>query len=357
MDVRRILAGLGVVVGAAVAARNLVRLRRRIDFADRVVVITGGSRGLGLLIARELVDEGARVTLVARSAADLEVARAELIARTDKPVEVAIADVAQRDQLEGVIKATAASQGRLDVLINCAGMIRVGPLEHMSREDFERAFATHLWGPYYAMQAALPIMRAQGEGRIVNVSSIGGQIALPHLAPYVASKFALRGLSDAVGDEVARDGIRVTTVCPGLMRTGSHVNAEFKGQHEAEYAWFAAASGVPLLAAHAGRAARRIVRACRYGDRRVTIGAPARIAVLANALAPEIVSEAMVLVNRWLPAPSSSPQTASEVRSGWASRASWNPSVLVHRADRVVAEHNELRGHTIGELDELRTEE
>jgi len=348
VKLQQFLGGLGVLMGAALVARRVQRLRRRIDFTDRVAVITGGSRGLGLLVARELVGEGARVTLVARTAGDLDMARADLRARTERSVEIAIADVAEREQLCGVIRETAARQGRLDILINCAGTIQVGPLEHMETADFERALATHFWGPFFAIQAALPIMREQGEGRIVNISSIGGQIALPHLTPYVASKFALSGLSDAIGDEVARHGILVTTVCPGLMRTGSHVNAEFKGQHEAEYAWFAAASGVPFLAVNAERAARRIVRACRYGDRRLTIGVPARLAVLFDALAPELVSDTMGLVNRWLP--DASPQAGPEVRTGWDSRSRWAPSVLVHRADRVVAEHNELRGHSIGEL-------
>jgi short-subunit dehydrogenase len=98
--------------------------------------------------------------------------------------------------------------------------------------------AIHFWAPFYAMQAVLPQMRERGAGRIVNISSIGGKVAVPHLAPYCASKFALVGLSKAMRIELAKDNIFVTTVCPGLMRTGSHVNAVFKGQNEKEFAWF-----------------------------------------------------------------------------------------------------------------------
>ena len=121
--------------------------------------------------------------------------------------------------------------GDVDVLINNAGVIQVGPLEHMEHQDFENAMATHFWGPLHLMLELIPSMRRRGFGRIVNISSIGGRIAVPHLAPYAASKFALTGLSDAVRAELAPHGIRVTTVCPGLMRTGSPVNAQVKGQH------------------------------------------------------------------------------------------------------------------------------
>src|SRR5690606_31464349 len=157
--------------------------------------------GLGLAIARELVDAGAGVVLVARTAADLERARAELRARGGE-VEIEIADVTAAGAIAAIVDRVVARHGRLDALINVAGRIQVGPLEHMRRADFHAAMATHLWAPLEGIVAALPHMRAQGEGRIVNVSSIGGRVAVPHLAPYVASKFALAGLSDVLGDEL-----------------------------------------------------------------------------------------------------------------------------------------------------------
>src|SRR5436309_7591109 len=107
----------------------------------------------------------------------------------------------------------------------------------MTVEDFEETMRVHFWGPLYATLAALPHLRKQDTGRIVNISSIGGRIAVPHLAPYSASKFALAGLSDGLRTELAREGIYVTTVFPGLMRTGSHVNAQFKGKRRAEFTW------------------------------------------------------------------------------------------------------------------------
>ena len=226
---------LGVAAGAvgALVGRHLARGNRRINFTGRVVVITGGSRGLGLVLARQLASEGARLCLLARNADELERAAAQFPPDTD--VMPLRCDVRRRADVRAAIDAILDRWGVVDVLINNAGVIQVGPLEHMTTGDFENAMATHFWGPLHLMFEIVPSMRRRGFGRIVNISSIGGRVAVPHLAPYCASKFALAGLSDAVRTELDQYGIRVTTVAPGLMRTGSPVNADVKGQHEAEY--------------------------------------------------------------------------------------------------------------------------
>ena len=136
--------------------------------------------------------------------------------------------------------------------------------------------AVHFWGPLHTMRAAIPHMRRHGGGRIVNISSIGGKIGVPHLAAYCAGKFALAGLSSALTPELARDNIVVTTVCPGLMRTGSPFNAWFKGRHRQEFAWFAIADSLPLLSANGRRAAAQIVDAMRHGDAELVITWAAR---------------------------------------------------------------------------------
>jgi NAD(P)-dependent dehydrogenase (short-subunit alcohol dehydrogenase family) len=230
---------LGVMAGAlgALAGRQLVRGSRQVDFNGRVVVITGGSRGLGLVIARQLAAEGARLCLLARSEEELRRAAEQF--PPDTEVMTVRCDIRRRADVRAAVDAILDRQGVVDVLINNAGVIQVGPLEHMTAGDFENAMATHFWGPLHLMFEIVPAMRRSGFGRIVNISSIGGRMAVPHLAPYCASKFALTGLSDAVRTELAQYGIKVTTVTPGLMRTGSPRNADVKGQHEAEYAWFA----------------------------------------------------------------------------------------------------------------------
>ena len=141
--------------------------------------------------------------------------------------------LAEREDVERAISQTIGHYGSIDVLINNAGIIQVGPLDHMKLSDYDDAMKTHFWGPLFLVLAVLPHMRNQGGGRIVNISSIGGRISVPHLVPYSASKFALAGLSDGLRAELARDQIVVTTVCPGLMRIGSPINAAFKGQRAA----------------------------------------------------------------------------------------------------------------------------
>jgi NAD(P)-dependent dehydrogenase (short-subunit alcohol dehydrogenase family) len=292
---------LGLGGAAALAAGFAVRRARRFDLAGKVAVVTGGSRGLGLVLARELARRGARIVLIARDAAELGRARADLMSRGANDVLVMPGDVSDAGRVIEIASAVLDVFGRVDVLVNNAGEVEVGPFESMRFRDYERAMATHFWGPLHLVQALHGPMRAAGGGRIVNVSSLGGVVAPPHLLPYVASKFALTGLSLGLSAELAKDGILVTTVCPGLMRTGSPLNAVFKGDRAAEYAWFAVSDATPLLSVSAERAARRIVRAIVRGQAFVAITPAASFARIAQGIAPGVVVRAMRATNRLLP--------------------------------------------------------
>jgi len=328
----------GLFVGASLVAREM-RSRRAIDLEDRVVLITGGSRGLGLLMAREFGRLGARVILAARDEAELQRAQHDLRSQ-EISATILVADIATESQAHGVVAEAIDRHGRLDVLVNNAGVITVGPVDHMTVADFEEAMATHFWGPLHTMFAAIPHMRRSGGGRIVNISSIGGRIGVPHLAAYCASKFALTGVSTALRAELAHDNILVTTVCPGLMRTGSPFNAWFKGRHRAEFAWFAIADSLPVISIDGRRAAAQIVDAARHGDCELVVTWPARLAIAAAALAPGTFARAMQLVNRALPSPTGA--LGNETHSGWHSRSSWAPSLLTRPTERSAAENNEL---------------
>ena len=171
----------------------------------------------------------------------------------------------------------------------------------MQLEDFDRAMRLHFWVPFILTTQLVPHMRANGGGRIVNISSIGGKIAIPHMAPYSASKFALTGFSDAIRAELARDNIYVTTVTPGMMRTGSQGHAKFKGDHDAEYKWFELSSKLPLASISAERAARKIVAACRRGRSALVIPWSAYFIIAANAVFPNLTGYMMKMVNALLP--------------------------------------------------------
>jgi NAD(P)-dependent dehydrogenase (short-subunit alcohol dehydrogenase family) len=328
----------GLIVGASLVARE-IRSRRALDLEDRVVLITGGSRGLGLLMAREFGRLGARVILAARDEAELQRAQHDLRTQ-DISATILVADIATESQAQRVVADAVDRHGRLDVLVNNAGVITVGPVDHMTVADFEEAMATHFWGPLHTMFAAIPHMRRSGGGRIVNISSIGGRIGLPHLAPYCASKFALTGVSMSLRAELARDNILVTTVCPGLMRTGSPFNAWFKGRYREEFAWFAIADSLPVISIDGRRAATKIVNAARHGDCELVVTWPARVAIAAAALAPHTFARAMQLVNRALPAPTGA--LGNESHSGWHSRSRWAPSLLTRPTERSAAANNEL---------------
>jgi NAD(P)-dependent dehydrogenase (short-subunit alcohol dehydrogenase family) len=335
---QRASAILGFIAGGMLLARAW-RSRHAISFSGKTVVIIGGSRGLGLVIARELASEHARVVLVARDADELERARADVESR-GADVSTFVCDIRNRDEVDETIERIVTRHGSIDVLINDAGIIQVGPLNHMTIADFEDAMATHFWGPLFAILAVLPHMRRGGARRIVNISSIGGRIAVPHLVPYSASKFALTGLSEGLHVELAREGICVTTVSPGLMRTGSTYNAWFKGRHRSEFAWFHLAGSIPGLSVDATRAARQIVDACRHGDAELTITLLARLAVLMNATCPETMAHLMTMTDRVLP--SATDASGNEARSGWQSISRAIPSALTTLSDRASTDNNEL---------------
>lgn len=332
-----------LLAAATMLARRAWHRARALDFAGKTVVIFGGSRGLGLVLAREFAAERANLVLVARDRHELNRAQADVEERGARVLAISC-DVRDRIQVEGAIEGALAEYGTIDVLINDAGIIQVGPLDHMTIEDFEDAMATHFWGPLYATLAALPHMRLRGARRIVNISSIGGKIAVPHLVPYCASKFAVTGLSEGLHAELAREGIRVTTVCPGLMRTGSTYNAKFKGRHRQEFGWFHVSDATPGISMHARRAARRIIEACRRGDAEVILTLPARLAVVVNAIAPNTLAGVMAATNRVLPAATDS--SGDETRSGWQSTSALVPSWLTRLADRATRENNEAVSRT-----------
>lgn len=331
-----ILAAAGA--GALLAGRSLARRLFEYSFRGKVVLITGGSRGLGLVMAREFAREGARLVICARRRDELEAARADLKRRGAEVLAIPC-DVTDRAQVNEMIKVARDRFGKIDVLVNNAGVIQVGPVDVMTLEDYEEAMKTHFWGPLYMTLAVLPEMRRRSQGRIVNISSIGGKISVPHLVPYSASKFALTGLSEGLRAELLKDGILVTTVCPGLMRTGSPRNALFKGQHRAEYAWFAISDSLPVTSMSAERAARQIVEATRRGQAEVVLTIQAQLAVRFHGLFPGLTADLLGLVNKLLPGPGGIGRARAK---GKDSQSSLAPSVLTALSERAARENNEI---------------
>jgi NAD(P)-dependent dehydrogenase (short-subunit alcohol dehydrogenase family) len=297
-----LLGAAAILSGAAFAARQAVRRSRYMDFGGRIALITGGSRGLGLVLARQLAEQGACVAICARDEGELNRARDELRTKCDDVLAVQC-DVTVREQVDEMIRGVIGHYGRLDVLVNNAGVISVAPMEEMTLLDYEEAMQTHFCGPLYTTLAALPAMRGRRQGRIINIASIGGKVPAPHLLPYTASKFALVGFSEGLRAELMKDNIYVTTVCPGLFRSGSPRNATFKGRNYEEYAWFATADATPGLSLDVDRLASRILRAAQHGQAELITPLNARLAAMMHGIMPGTTSDLGAVANSFLPKP------------------------------------------------------
>src|SRR5437762_26028 len=337
MDSRFLLLIAAVFLGVWAIARAM--RTQRFSLKNKIALITGGSRGLGLVLARQICGEGGKVALIARDPDELARAKADLVGRGAVALTVQC-DLLDSEQIQSAVRQIMDRFGKIDILINNAGIIEVGPLEHMGRDDFERAMQLHFWAPFELISRIVPEMRTWGGGRIVNISSIGGKMAVPHLAPYSVSKFALTGFSDAIRAELARDNIHVTTVAPGMMRTGSHVNAKFKGKHDNEFAWFAASAGAPLISMNADRGARKMLTACCRGRPCLTLPFAPRAAIVGNALAPNLTGYLMKFANRLLPGAGG--EEGNKSRAG-SQLSRLTPQWLTRLADRATKKNNEVR--------------
>ncbi|GAB3806895.1 SDR family oxidoreductase [Spirosoma humi] len=338
-------------IGAWTAIKAALAQKRKIDFRNKTVLITGGSRGLGLELARLLAKEGANLAICSRDADELDRAEDEL-AQFGTAVYTEVCDVTNKIQVERFAENVRQAIGPVDVLINNAGTIIVTPYEHATEDDFRYAMETHFWATFYMTNAVLPHMLARAEqpgrgasgqstsaGRIVNITSIGGKVSVPHLMPYSTSKFAQVGYSEGLRAELQNKGIYVTTVSPGLMRTGSPRNAIFKGQNEKEYAAFKVSDSIPFLTMGSTEAAREIVEACRYGEAVRVITLPAKIGVALQGLAPNLVAETMAIVNGMLPDPGG---IGEKKALGKDSETTLSESVLTTLTDQAAERNNEV---------------
>ncbi|HEV8626190.1 MAG TPA: glucose 1-dehydrogenase [Acidimicrobiia bacterium] len=189
---------------------------------DKVVLVTGGARGLGATTSEVMVAEGATVVL-----SDVRADEGKTEAdRLGERAEFVEHDVTGEEGWNTVVAGIVARHGRLDVLVNCAGVLTIGPLIKSTPEEFQRVTAVNQFGVYLGMRAVLPTMIEAGSGSIVNISSIDGVAGMPYEAIYSATKHAVIGLTRSVSQEVAALGIRVNAVCPGLMPTPMVMEAD-----------------------------------------------------------------------------------------------------------------------------------
>lgn len=291
----------GAAGGCAALAANLALYgRSEASVEDGVVLITGGSRGLGLALARRYARAGYRVAICARNQSGLDAAR-RLLAAEGLEVYTVVCDVSDEAAVKQMIRDVESRWAPIDILINNAGAIRVAPLDNLTTADFEDAMKTMFWGVLYPTLHVLEGMKRRGKGRIATVTSIGGKVSVPHLLPYCCAKFAAVGLCEGLRAEAGRHGVKVITIAPGLMRTGSYRAAEFKGQQRAEAAWFSVAASLPLLSMDVDRAAQQIVRAIRRGRAETILSPQAMLLARLNGAVPGLMADTLGVINRLLP--------------------------------------------------------
>lgn len=321
----------------AVTGAKVYREITRYSLRNKVVLVTGGARGLGLELCRVLGKRGAQLAICSRTEEQLQNARIEL---QNLGIEVMTrhADVADKDQVREMIDEIIRHYGRLDVLVNNAGIVQVGPALDMSVEDYEKIMKINFFGPLYTTYAALPHFLKQRSGKIVNISSVGGKVAVPHLLPYSASKFALTGFSEGLHAELKKENIDVLTVIPHLMTTGSPRNITVKGDHESEYAWFKIADSSPLLSQEAELSAEKIVKSIEYGDSETALALPAKLASIAEGFAPGWVTALMSVANRLLP----DATLSTESKKGFEVESKKSQGRISAYSDRAAVRNNEI---------------
>jgi short-subunit dehydrogenase len=192
------------------------------QLSGKIAVITGASMGIGEALARLFVEEGATVVMTSRDQQRVEAARAR-IGRPDQTLALAC-DVRNREEIDRVLSLTVHNFGRVDIWVNNAGHGLADSVEMMDRDAYRKMFDTNLFGTIDGMQAAIPAMKRQGGGTIINISSVAGHIPLPFAAAYSATKFAMNAMGKAARVELLGTGVHVMTVCPGYIATSFNAN-------------------------------------------------------------------------------------------------------------------------------------
>lgn len=287
-------------------------------FPARVAVVCGGSRGLGRALALEFARRGVSVAVCARSQSAVERTTRELEALGTRAYGEAC-DLRHTEQVEGFLARVTERLGAIDLLVANAATLNVAPIETREAKDFDEAWESIFKTALNPVLGVLPAMRARQGGTLVFITSIGGKIGVPHLAPYSAAKFAQVGFAQALRGEVQRDGVHVLTVVPGLMRTGSPAHVTFKGDPEKEFAWFTAGALAPVLSIDADRAARRIADAIERKEDELVYTLPARLAARLHDLVPGVFNALVSLAGALLP---KAPAIALELEGKDVSRTS-----------------------------------
>ncbi|MCP3136455.1 SDR family NAD(P)-dependent oxidoreductase [Pyxidicoccus xibeiensis] len=310
----RVARTLGLAAGAGLLLSAAARRARRIDLKGRVVVVTGGARGLGFAIARAFLQRGCRLAICGRDGGSVERA-VEALRSEGADVFGAPCDATDAQQVRAFVEQVLARFGTIDVLVNNAGQCFAGPASQLEAETVEKALRGIFWVQFHPTMAVLPHMRSRRFGRIVNITSIAGKLPVAHQAAYTAGKHALTGWSETLAIELEREGIRVSTLTPPPLRNGAPLNVHFNGSAEEEFLWFTRVLTSRLATTTADRTARAVVDAAEHGDRERTISAISWLGARVQGVSPNLMTGFMALLERWQP-PQGALGETSKMRPG-----------------------------------------
>lgn len=320
-----------LAIGTYLVGKSIMRTFNKFPLSNKVVLITGGARGLGIILARQMAEEEAKIVICGRTEESLHAASEDLNPIIKNHIAIQC-DITDKQQIKQMIRRITNELGTIDILINNAEIVQVGSMELMNEADYSSALDVHFWGPLHIMNEVLPAMKRKDFGRIVNIVSTGGMISFPHLLPYNVSQLALSGLSKGISGELNNFNIKVTTVYPGLMRTGSPVNVYVKDRHEKEYDCFKISDSSPFISKNAERAASKIIDAMKNGDKSLTLTLPAKFVNTAQAIAPEFMLSVFNLVNQLIPAKPDTMETG-ETNKGYESESKITKSGLTKKTE------------------------
>ncbi len=280
----------------AMDSQRRMRAAKGGSLRGRVAIITGANRGIGAAIAESLAGEGCRLALAARNEELLSQVAERLRMRYSTEILTIPADVSEERQARAIVETTAAHFGAVDILVNNAGMGIYGAVDELKLDDLRHVFEVNFFGALAALQSAVQVMRRQGGGTIVNVSSIVGKFPQPLGGGYTATKFALQGASGAARAELKRDNIDLILVCPGLTETEFSQNSRISvpGAEHRQGERHSLTRGV-----EPERVGRRTVRAIKRREREAFVTLFDRLLVWFAVLFPGLIQWLLIYVTRY----------------------------------------------------------
>lgn len=337
MKKKYLITSASAILGTLLASYIFKKVNTGYDLKGKTALVTGGARGLGFILAKKLASKGSEVLICSENQEDLNRAVA-LFEKENLVIKAIYCDLMSKEQIDQLIMQVKSEYSSLDILINNAGTIKVGPVQTMNQADFQQAMNLHFWAPFHLMAEFMPMMgKSVKSSRIVNIVSIGGKVSFPHLLPYNVSKYALSGLSEGLSAEFTRKNIKITTVYPGLMTTGSPPNVRVKGQARKEYGWFKISDSLPLISIDAEKAAGKIINAMQKGKKTLVLSLVAKLAIAIHGLFPGLNIGMFSVANWLLPTEINSDQSWM----GYESESSVSASFLGKQTDKAASKYNE----------------